>query len=552
MLNTKNKFLAILAISSIFFTNISTGFADVNKDLILANINASILSIDSSKVASGQIAILQNTVYTLSSSFSSLYTSLWFDDNSITYLVSLWKLTTDYKKDLIVEYTALKTELENKYATNLQSLNSMKEEINLSYTILSSEQKALYQSKIDIINADLIAINTYANTKTNTLKTKYTTYLSSMQSTLKALYTANSSDLTKINNFNNNFNNLSSAKEKLDMNYSNFKSYYLAWNVAELTTFLSDKKTSYNNLMKSQLTKMLDANVEVNTGLKDYNKELTDYISFLWSRFDLDLQKNLDDNYSIIYSQAKMNDLNANYNDFKTKYTDVNAIVKAQELLANYSWATNLTSSLYTDIISLNTKLENLSVSWSINIANVKITLENQIIEYYNSRFTIYKADLIIKLKEKLEDLSVVNDLIDIKYSNYKSSIADDSSDLNFNNRINEFKSFLVKYSDSWNISIRNKVSKIQYSLESSYIIREVTNIKYKYYTKSRLSYEEQVEAAMKILDAKLWNDFLSRMNTVFDKIDTALAGKKISVKNRYQLNIIKLAIRDYIYKNKM
>lgn len=552
MMNTKNKFLAVLAIYSIFLTNVSVSFADANKDTILANINASILSIDSSKVASGQIAILQNTVYTLSSSFSSLYTSLWFDDNSITYLVSLWKLTTDYKKDLIVEYTALKTELENKYSVNLQSLNSMKEEINLSYTILSSEQKALYQSKIDIINADLIAINTYANTKTNTLKTKYTTYLSSMQSTLKALYTANSSDLTKINNFNNNFNNLSSAKEKLDMNYSNFKSYYLAWNVAELTTFLSDKKTSYNNLMKSQLTKMLDANVEVNTGLKDYNKELTDYISFLWSRFDLDLQKNLDDNYSIIYSQSKMNDLNTNYNDFKAKYTDVNAIVKAQELLANYSGATNLTSSLYTDIISLNTKLENLSVSWSINIANVKITLENQIIEYYNSRFTIYKADLIIKLKEKLEDLSVINDLIDTKYSTYKSSIALDSSDLNFNNKINELKSFLVRYSDSGNLSIRNKVAKIQYSLESSYTVREISNIKYKYYTKSRSSYEEQVEAAMKILDAKLWDDFLSRMNTVFDKIDTALASKKISVKNRYQLNIIKLAIRDYIYKNKM
>jgi hypothetical protein len=48
-----------------------------------------------------------------------------------------------------------------------------------------------------------------------------------MISTLKNLVATNSSDLSKVNNFNNQFIALSSAKEKLDANYANFKSYYL-------------------------------------------------------------------------------------------------------------------------------------------------------------------------------------------------------------------------------------------------------------------------------------------------------------------------------------
>lgn len=552
MANTKNKFLATLALSSILLINAPLSFADANKDTILANINSSISSIDTSKTGSGEILNLQNTVYTLSSSFTSLYTSLGLNDNTISYLVSLGKLTTDNKKDLITEYTALKTELENKYAKDSQSLNALKDEVSLSYTSLSSEQKALYQVKIDNINADISAINIYASTKTASLKTKYTSYLNTMTSTLKSLITTNSTDLAKINNFNNQFLNLSDFKSALDTNYANFKSYYLGGNITELTNFLWDRKINYSNLMKTQLSKMLDANIKANPGLWDYKKELTDYISFLSSKFDLDLQKNLDDNYSIIYSQTKMDNLNTSYNDFKAKYIDLNSTVKASSVLADYSGALASISSLSNDIFSLNTKLSHLSVSGSVNVANVKITLENQIIVYYNGEFTNYKASLLTKLKEKLDDLSVVNDLVDTKYSTYQASLAGDSSDTNFNYKINDLKSFLAKYEDSNNVSIRNKVVKIQYTLESSYLVRELSLGKYKYYARNKTNYEEQINTAMQILDNKLWADFVSKMNIVFDRIDTALANPKISVKNKYQLSLIKLAIRDYIYKNKM
>ncbi|MDD5213332.1 MAG: hypothetical protein PHG82_02820 [Candidatus Gracilibacteria bacterium] len=552
MANTKNKFLATLALSSILLINAPLSFADANKDTILANINSSISSIDTSKTGSGEILNLQNTVYTLSSSFTSLYTSLGLNDNTISYLVSLGKLTTDNKKDLITEYTALKTELENKYAKDSQSLNALKDEVSLSYTSLSSEQKALYQVKIDNINADISAINIYASTKTASLKTKYTSYLNTMTSTLKSLITTNSTDLAKINNFNNQFLNLSDFKSALDTNYANFKSYYLGGNITELTNFLGDRKINYSNLMKTQLSKMLDANIKANPGLGDYKKELTDYISFLSSKFDLDLQKNLDDNYSIIYSQTKMDNLNTSYNDFKAKYIDLNSTVKASSVLADYSGALASISSLSNDIFSLNTKLSHLSVSGSVNVANVKITLENQIIVYYNGEFTNYKASLLTKLKEKLDDLSVVNDLVDTKYSTYQASLAGDSSDTNFNYKINDLKSFLAKYEDSNNVSIRNKVVKIQYTLESSYLVRELSLGKYKYYARNKTNYEEQINTAMQILDNKLGADFVSKMNIVFDRIDTALANPKISVKNKYQLSLIKLAIRDYIYKNKM
>jgi hypothetical protein len=76
MTNTKNRFLATLALSSILLINAPLSFADVNKDIIINNINTSISSIDNSKTGSGEMLNLQNTVYTLSSNFSSLYTSL--------------------------------------------------------------------------------------------------------------------------------------------------------------------------------------------------------------------------------------------------------------------------------------------------------------------------------------------------------------------------------------------------------------------------------------------------------------------------------------------
>jgi hypothetical protein len=158
---------------------------------------------------------------------------------------------------------------------------------------------------------------------------------------------------------------------------------------------------------------------------------------------------------------------------------------------------------------------------------------------------------LISKLKEKLEDLSVVNDLIETKYLKYKDDLALDSSDANFTAKINDFKSFLVKYEDSSNATIRAKISKIQYSLETSYLSRELALDKYKIFSRSKVKYEEQINSAMQVLDKKLGDNFIPKMNTVFDKID-ALNAKKLSLRNKYKLQIIKLSIRNYIYKNKM
>jgi hypothetical protein len=50
----------------------------------------------------------------------------------------------------------------------------MKDEVSLSYTSLTSTQKQAYQAKIDQINASLLEINSYADAKTTSLKTKYT------------------------------------------------------------------------------------------------------------------------------------------------------------------------------------------------------------------------------------------------------------------------------------------------------------------------------------------------------------------------------------------
>jgi hypothetical protein len=115
--------------------------------------------------------------------------------------------------------------------------------------------------------------------------------------------------------------------------------------------------------MKTQLTKMFDANKEVNAGLNDYNKEISDYITFTSNKFALELEKNLDDNYSIIYSQTKMDNFNTSYNDFKSKYLDLSSSLKASEILSDYSGAIDSSSNLLVLASDLDNKLSNLSVT---------------------------------------------------------------------------------------------------------------------------------------------------------------------------------------------
>jgi hypothetical protein len=76
MANTKNKFLASIAISTLVLTNVSISFADANKDTIISNINTSIANINISTTGTGKMNILKDTVYSLSSDFSSLYSSI--------------------------------------------------------------------------------------------------------------------------------------------------------------------------------------------------------------------------------------------------------------------------------------------------------------------------------------------------------------------------------------------------------------------------------------------------------------------------------------------
>lgn len=545
---TKKIILTSLAFISITLTNLA--LADTNKDTTIATINSSISNITNDKTWTWKVQILKSAVYDLSASFSTLYTSLWYDDKTISYLVSLWKLTTDYKKDLTTEYTNLKNELDSKYAENISSLNALKDEIDLNYTTLSAEQKSIYQTKINTINTSYNAINVYADTRIASIKTKYKSNLATLQSTLSSVVKANQTKLDSIKLFDTRFSNLASMKEKLDTNYSNFKNNYLGW-ISTLTDFLATKKTYYSDLMKTQLQKMIDLNVESNPWLADYKTELYDYAAFLANKFALNLEKNVDDNYSIIYSQSKMDAINTSYSEFKTKYIDINWLVKAQDFLAN-TWAISDVWTLTTSITDLNSKLDNLTVTWATNIENIKIILENQLIEYYNSQFSTHKTTLLAKMKESLLDLTTVNDLIDTKYASYSLAIASWATLTYFDTKTKELKEFLAKYENSWNTVIKKKIKKIYYFIDNNYIVRELENTKYKYYTKSKTSYDEQIEAAMKSLDKKFWDQFVAKMDIVFANIDKALANTKLSTKTTYKLKVIKLWIRNYIYKNKM
>lgn len=546
---TKKTLLTGVAIISLLLTNIT--LADTNKDTTIATINSSISNITNDKTWTWKVQILKEAVYDLSASFSTLYTSLWYDEKTISYLVSLWKLTTDYKTDLTAEYTNLKNELDSKYADNISSLNVLKDEIELNYTTLSAEQKAVYQTKINTINTSYSAINVYADTKIASIKTKYKTNLATLKSNLSSIVKNNKTTLSKIESFDTKFSTLSSIKEELNNNYKNFEANYLGW-ISTLTDFLTTKKSYYSDLMKTQLQKMIDLNIESNPWLADYKTELYDYAIFLSNKFTLNLENNLNDNYSIIYSQTRMDEIETSYNEFKTKYIDINWLVKASDFIENSTWAISDIWTLTTSIKNLNSKLNNLSITWTTNIENVKVKLENQIIEYYNWQFAEHKTTLLAQMKDSLVDLTTVNDLIDTKYASYSLAIASWATLTYFDTKTKELKEFLAKYENSWNTVIKKKIKRIYYFIDNNYIVRELENTKFKYYTKSKISYDEQVETVMKKLDAKFWDNFVEKMNIVFANIDKALENTKLSIKTTYKLKVIKLWIRNYIYKNKM
>lgn len=549
MFNTKKTLVISLAIASIFTANVS--FADTNKDTIINNITNSINSINIDRTWSGKIQILKDTVYTISNNFSSTYTSLWYDDKTVSYLVSLGKLQADYKKDLVTEFNALKNEIDAKYSKNISDLNDIKDEINLSYSSLSAEQKAIYQAKIDTINSDFAATDSYADTQTNALKNKYNSYLSTIKANLPSLVSSNKTSLDAIKNFDTNFSSLASKKENLDSNYTKFKTTYL-WGISTLTDFIGTTKTKYTNLMKTQLLKMLDLNIDSNPGLADYRSDLSDYIDFLTNKFSLNLEKNVDDNYSIIYSQSKMDDINTAYSEFKAKYIDINGLVKVSSFSSDNSGALSRLSSLTSSVSDLNTKLANLTITWATNIENVKIILENQIIEYYNWEFASNKASLLLKMKDELWNIATVNDLIDTKYQTYSLAVASWATDTYFDTKTQELKTFLNKYADSSNSTIKNKILKISYYLDNSYLSRELENKKYKLYSYNKHKYEDAINTAIKQLDTKLQDEFVAKMEIVLSRVDNALSNTGLSTSNKYKLLIIKQTIRNYIYKNKM
>jgi hypothetical protein len=144
----KNKILASLIISLSIF---SLSYAD-NKSDVLTNLST--LETNLKSLRDNYTKDLENRAISLSSSYNSSITELGYDVKVVDYLFKLGKISSNFKNDLTSEVNTLTKEISDKSSTELTSLNSIKNDINLNYSTVSDTEKVTLSNNIKSIESN--------------------------------------------------------------------------------------------------------------------------------------------------------------------------------------------------------------------------------------------------------------------------------------------------------------------------------------------------------------------------------------------------------------
>lgn len=538
----KNKFLALVLV---FFSIFNVSFADTttNKASLITEIETTQKSILEVKTA--KLKDLETKVYSLTKEYDNSVSSLWYDLKTIDYLVSLWKISSNFKQDLLSQFNETSSDIETKFSLQSNSLNQIKNEVNFSNSISDSQKQTLL-TKIQEVQKNYKDLDSTFTTKITNINTTFTTNLTSYKNSLKTAYEANKTWLKTLSDFSSKMDLLYTLNQDFQKNYLTFKDNYLsyAW---ELSTFSENKQKEYVSLLKTDLEKLRDDNFTANKNLEQYKIDIDRLIDILIENFTNSLKNNVSNNYWIIYWETDIDSINFKYTNLKNKYLDLNQNIKPSEVLA-WTWALEELNFVSDKITWLNSKIK--QVIWTgstATLAWIKVKIENDMVSYYNSNYDQYRQDLILKLKEKVSLLNqdaknvlLADDNINIKFDMLLAKIKPLTDTKAIRLEIDKFKTENEKYSYLKSSIINDKIENLNNNLEIFWITKETSFVKYRKYSFKK--YQPQVEKFISNTKQKYPENYKSKFKTIISKIDTALS-KNISDKNKYILLQIKYTL---------
>lgn len=542
---SKNKLAVWLLVFASMF---NVTFADNKTDLLnqVSSLENNFNTLKSSKTSEAETKI-----YTLSKKFDDAFKSLGYDLKTLNYLVSLWKISSNFKADLLNELSALNSELNTKVANELSELSKLKNAINLNYTTVSNSEKANLMIEIDESTKAYNDLNTSITNKINSINSKYTTNLESYKTNLTNVVNSNRNAINSLQNFVNNYEILFTSKKTFDENYEKFKTYYLA-NSSEISQYLDERQKYHVELLRKDLEKLRDTNLEANSSLVKYKTDFDRYIEMLLTNFSNSLYKNVNENFGIIYSSQNIDGLNTRFTSLKNRYFDLDNNLLPKNVLDNSSWALNEVSYLKKSYEEISKTIVDLNGTWTINssLNNIKVRIDRNFADYYNKNYNTYREDLYVKLKEKLnlslletKNVLLAADSIDIRFELLSDKI-NKSNDLKYiNTQINWFKNDLKKY-DYLNSDILNtKIDRLNYNLGKFVAEKELKTVAYKKLLPKKANYDVQLDLIIKSKSNHYKENSTKYFKMVLQRVDDVLETKKLSTKNRFILLVVKLKI---------
>lgn len=276
----KNTLLATIALS-FAITSMFSVHADNKTDLLnkVNTVETSLTTLKSSNTTN-----LETVVEELSKKYDEVYSALGYSTSEVNYLVSLGKLSANYKADLINEFTELKSYISTKTTSEMDKLTSIKDNIKFNYTTITDNQATTLLSSINEIEDNSNGLKTSFTEKINSLKNEYTTNLANYKTTVKSAFDSNSSSISTLSSFSKKYEQLFSIHQTFEKNYDEFKKAYLAYG-SNLNSFSEEKQKYYVDALKKELEKIKNINLEANKQLDAYKTDIDRLIELLLENF---------------------------------------------------------------------------------------------------------------------------------------------------------------------------------------------------------------------------------------------------------------------------
>lgn len=538
----KNKLLAwlilALSISNFAFAN--------NKETLLseiATLETKIIELRTSATKN-----LEDKVFDLSNKYNNIFSTLGYDTNTVSYLVSLGKLNTNFKEDLSLEFNTLSKEISDKTSQELNSLTTIKNNIRLNYITVSNSERTSFNNLIKNIENNYLNLSDTFSGKITTLNNKYSISLNDYENQVKNAYNSNQSSLQTVNNFASKYDSLYNIYNDFDKNYNEFKNTYLAF-AGDLTLFSEERQKYYVDALRKELEKIRDGNIEANKSLENYRSDVNRLIEILLQNFENSLILKINESYGVIYSDSDINSIISRFNTAKNRYYDLDGKLKAQEVISN-TGALQEINFIHEKFSEVNNKIITLigTGNTSNTYENVKIRLENEMVKFYNENFRGYRDDLLARIREKLnivaletKNVILAADTIDIRYSLLNDRISRSNDFAYINNQINAFKNDVAKYEYLNSNILNTKISNLERNLDIFYINKELSQFKYS--KMSQTGYNNELQKIFAQLKQRFPETYEDRLKLVLQRVNVVLWNSKINDKTRFMLLVVKLNI---------